>query len=462
MSDKNKENIENNQEENQNKSEVNRSWWKNVEGLKSTYKMFYILFLIFLLIVINNIWRIELNIFKFRNYNQNIRVTKFTKMKEARAFHNASFLSNDEILITGGFDNRNGKGSKTTEILNIKDKSIKMGPDMNLEHYGHVQITTKNGDIYIIDTNGIELLSIKDNSKFNLISENLHLDKNKKSRMLYLASAVLLPDDNILAIIANTIYDKPQTYLVNTKTKSVKQVFIENNKIYSSLLPLKNGKVLFFGGTKFYARNNFIITETLSEIGIYNYLKNSYMSISDTIIDSILPFVFYEERNKEIIIFEGLFKINNVNVKDMYSTKIKILDSDCKLKKEISLNNKFYTTKHSSEIFKINNKKFLSFLFSYDKSDYKIDSYINVFDLEGNKQQYNTYLPPFSKINQISNTSYIVSGGDEIKNNHKFNYFLKHHRKLFCSTPYINDSFLMISGYVIPSKSIYLVELLGE
>ena len=37
MSDKNKENIENNQEENQNREECNKKWWKNV-GLKPTIK----------------------------------------------------------------------------------------------------------------------------------------------------------------------------------------------------------------------------------------------------------------------------------------------------------------------------------------------------------------------------------------------------------------------------------------
>lgn len=33
MSDKNKENIENNQEENQNKPEGNRNWWRKLLGL---------------------------------------------------------------------------------------------------------------------------------------------------------------------------------------------------------------------------------------------------------------------------------------------------------------------------------------------------------------------------------------------------------------------------------------------
>jgi hypothetical protein len=139
---------------------------------------------------------------------------------------------------------------------------------------------------------------------------------------------------------------------------------------------------------------------------------------------------------------------------------IKILNNEYKILNSYKLKKNVFQSKNNSNIFSINEEEFLSFKFSFDEIDYKIDSNLYLFDINGSIKEYKTYLPPFSQIIQIDKYKFIISGGDTIYNNNKFNWLLNLNRKLFCSTPYINDSFFILSGYVVPSKDIYIVSLI--
>ena len=103
MSKENK-NIENNQEENQNKSEVNRSWWKKLLGFTPIYGLLKktIFILVFISFIVASA---EAKVFKYtiNNPDISIEIKKMAEMAEPRSNAAVIELLNGEFLIFGGF-----------------------------------------------------------------------------------------------------------------------------------------------------------------------------------------------------------------------------------------------------------------------------------------------------------------------------------------------------------------------
>ena len=104
MSDENK-NIETNQEENQNREEYNKKWWKKLLGLKPTYRLLFICFLLLVFSIVTIV------IFNKKN-NANVKDTKykFTKIGKTNSmYHNGSndvFAIGDNKYIIFGAENK--------------------------------------------------------------------------------------------------------------------------------------------------------------------------------------------------------------------------------------------------------------------------------------------------------------------------------------------------------------------
>lgn len=321
----------------------------NIPKLNSFY-IFFICFLLFTftLLFINNFWQIQVLDFKIRNFNNTIKINKIAEMKVPRSFHKMSFLSDSQILITGGYG-KNGKILNSTEILDIKTKKITYGPQMNKPHCNHIQITAKNGDIYVIDSNGIELLEKNNQDSFKLIYNGFPEYNSKKDLRLHKFSYKIINEDSIF------VYDKKNRLLIDTKQKKI----IDNPKI-------KNAE---------------------------------------------------KEEN------------NNIN----YQT------------------------------FKLNNNEYISFIFMYSDKDYTLDSYIKIFDNNGLFYIYNTFIQPFCAILKLNNNQFIISGGEDIKNNFKFNPSEKKYWLEWDMSRVYYD--LNVNGtppHVEYCKDIYKVEIKGN
>lgn len=445
MSDENNENI---------KKENNKLCWKKLLSLKPTYKINiqnlkkFLLFLLFIILIFN-LSRIQEYIFTIINANKSISINKIANMKVPRSYHNASFLSENEILITGGYDNKKGRGINTTEILTLSSNDTKMGPNMNLDHYGHTQITTKKGDVYIIDTNGIELLPKENQSKFQKIYGNLP-NFYRKDNKLYTFSAVLLENDDILIIgnIDNKYNYNNFSLLIKTQSREV--VKLPNfliNRAFFSILALPNSNAFIIGGIDLKEKNT--KSKYINEIEYFNYDRMNFQKNIKIELSAFLPFLFYDKDLNEIII---------LYVKDNLYNEFLIIDNkELTVKKTIKLDKKIFDSKINSNIFKIGKKEYLAIFFNNEKQDYKIDSYISIFDKYGIKNTYNTIIQPYCAIVQKDDFSLIVIGGEKISNNNKFNYLLNILRKTFVVRNTTNDT--KIQELSLASKNIYLIKL---
>ena len=114
MTDENK-NIENKQEENQNREECNKKWWEKLLGLKPTYRLLFICFLLLVFSIVTIV------IFNKKN-NANVKDTKykFTKIGKTKSVYNG--LSNgifdigDNKYIIFGVKNKEKNEGKYTTI----------------------------------------------------------------------------------------------------------------------------------------------------------------------------------------------------------------------------------------------------------------------------------------------------------------------------------------------------------
>lgn len=281
------------------------------KSLTNSFFIFFIDCLIFIILCcfLNNFWRLQVLDFKIRNFNNTIKIHKIAEMKNARSFHKMSSFGDSKILITGGYGKKGILSS--TEIFDLKTHKIVYGPKMNKPHCNHLQVTAENGNIYVIDTNGIELLEKNNQNNFKLIHNGLSKYNENNDYRIHKFSYKNINRNNIL------IYSKDLELLIDTSKGKV----IENPKIK-----------------------------------------------------------FVEEEN------------NNIN----YQT------------------------------FNLSKNKFITYFFMYTNKDYTIDSFIKIFDNMGEGNIYNTYIQPFCAISQISNNLFLVTGGEDISKNFKFNFLHKY------------------------------------
>lgn len=153
------------------------------------------------------------------------------KLNRPRSDFSATLLPNGNILIAGG-SSRN-QSLKSTEIINIKDKTITSGPDMLIRRKNHSAVLMPNGKVLIAggsDNASSELYDAIFN-KFMPASNLLA----KPDRNIY---SVLLSNGKIL-IIGDM---KPQIYNPNTNNYS----YTNNSESFSGIkavATLNNGNI---------------------------------------------------------------------------------------------------------------------------------------------------------------------------------------------------------------------------
>ena len=141
MCDENK-NIENNQEENQNREECNKKWWKKLLGLNPTYKCCLILFLIAFIVIIAYVC-----IKVFSDIPDKGKwIVAPVEMSKKRSFATANLLPDGNVLIMGGEDN----SADTADIFDPNQmkivKTIKLS---DKRYFGYSATTLKNGDVFV-------------------------------------------------------------------------------------------------------------------------------------------------------------------------------------------------------------------------------------------------------------------------------------------------------------------------
>ena len=185
MSDENKEILENNQEENQNKPEGNKRWWKKLLGLKPTYGLYklnvVIVISIFIFTVFQNICYANNGNFEYLkgsygdtavvlNENEiflpsaykevlnpktglhdqipipaqiyNLKEKKFKSLNVFMNIHRHMYLAvklnDNEVLIFGGENRTKDRAAyspKEAEIYNIKNNTFKLVGGTNYQYY---------------------------------------------------------------------------------------------------------------------------------------------------------------------------------------------------------------------------------------------------------------------------------------------------------------------------------------
>ena len=274
MSDKNKENIENNQEENRNKPEGNRSWWKKIVGLKSTYVLIYIgsflfLFSILLIVLFDNN---EQNMNYFKNKYEFRKLPSFKINRDVSS--SSVLLSNGNILFSGGLISTH-ESTETTEIYNPIENKFYINASMFESRANHSSILLKNGDVlltggkkYSKDFSARELQSAEifkaNENKFYRISDmNASMSNHKM---------FLLENGNVL--IVNTPYHiELFEYKTNTfkKINFLPSVNVTKNKnstfkCFDIILEKGEKALLFFQDST--SSNNVILLINLVDLSI--------------------------------------------------------------------------------------------------------------------------------------------------------------------------------------------------
>ena len=135
----------------------------------------------------------------------------------ARVRHTATLLNDGRVLIVGGDPEIDKNALRTAEVYDpVQNKFILLPNRTNIDHSGSKAFLLKNGQVVILDYNGIELFDPKTNT-FKLVSRML-IPRHD-------FGAVLLKDDRVL------IYEGwIQNY---AKNRSSGMHYIEESEIYN-------------------------------------------------------------------------------------------------------------------------------------------------------------------------------------------------------------------------------------
>ena len=193
MTDENK-NIENNREENQNKTKCNKKWWKKLLVLASTYGLVFVTLISIIVFYVNQ-----------------------PRLKIPRYNHSAVVLNDGKILITGGETKYSGEVVilDTAEIYDPKNNKVELiKAKMNSKRTTHASVLLPNGDVLIIggdkDKKSIEIYRTKE-QKFEFLTQM----KEEK----YYVRAALIDDSRVLIIDGYTnnldLYDIKHNILRN-------------------------------------------------------------------------------------------------------------------------------------------------------------------------------------------------------------------------------------------------------
>ena len=310
MTDENK-NIGNNQEENQNRQECNKKWWKNV-GLKPIYGIFCVLigFILYYNIAAesnivynflkytyeinsrntckidkiftkksNNINILENNILN----NIDIEYIKVKSMNIPRYLPTLISLKNGKILVYGSEDTFNTypklKQQKYNpqytypEIFDIKTKSFKTLPILKYK-LGDIYYELKDGNLLFFDDFQVTLFDIK-NETFRKFAEGIkEIKETKRNANPSFCNIYLIPySDNFIFISSigtkknydkiNVNYEIEWLIKYNIKSKTYKKIDFKKPVNFTNYIVI-NKQVIF-------------ISEKSSDIYIYNIELNKFI-----------------------------------------------------------------------------------------------------------------------------------------------------------------------------------------
>lgn len=326
MTDENK-NIENKQEENQNREEYNKKWWKKLLGLKPTYRLLFICFLLLVFSIVTIV------IFNKKN-NANVKDTKykFTKIGKTKSVYNG--LSNgifdigdNKYIIFGVKNKEKNEGKYTTipfidklvhiEIFDYTTKKIKEVTSPIL--YQVVDcVQLKNGNIFFIGkTEDFKnYFAIFDINTFEI--KELGLEKNlidSTENSLY-----QLANGDVLIYIGRSNkapYWSDSLYLLDSNNLNFKKVAeLKIKRVSYSVIQLNDTDILVVGGaipSKYYYK------EKLLDIELCN-IKTTKCKILNAKLSQkkLYPYLF-KDKNGNILIFPSI--IDEDKTIDLYDVK---------------------------------------------------------------------------------------------------------------------------------------------
>ena len=392
MTDVNK-NIENNQEENQNRPEVNKNWWRKLLCLMGTDHInpTYRLILFFSILVLFFFIYEQYKIFNFKKMSKEQHIETSIKtgdMKFPRSNHSCITLNNGKILIIGGnngielFDPRTGKYSiidKTIEDINGSLQNSILLPNGNVFIAGY----------YIFNTQNNKILKIKNANEF--ISKN-----NLSMQSMDAIYPVLISENNVLVFGDNIPFFKNEDKVI---------LYDINKNLYRDYkinFPYEYKKLIGKGNRYIKEKNAiYFILSGASLIIKWNFLTNQIENIVK--YPSSWQQVFVLE-DKNLLLSDGYGK-NNASILNLNNGKYYQL---------LNLNSNIYG------IFKKSDSNFIIFtsseknkdkiaIYNLDLKNYKVQK----LDFETNDNYYhnfqNTYTPQM--IGQIDENKFLYAGG---------------------------------------------------
>ena len=284
MSDKNNENIENKQEENLNKPEGNKNWWKKLLGFTPIYGLLKktIFILVFISFIVASA---EAKVFKYtiNNPDISIEIKKMAEMAEPRSNAAVIELLNGEFLIFGGFRRIHEDQSylpvekhktppphidtllKTAEIYNVKKNKFRKIQNMiHTEYVGTYQFP--NGNILLISKdNPCQIYNCKTES-FSVVYNGIK-DIPDDSKNLFI---IKVSEEKLL------LFDKKFTKIIelNPETGKYKTIYKNNKYKFIYVIPFNNNEVIGI------INNN--ETENLyNEVMLFNISNKKYEKITE-------------------------------------------------------------------------------------------------------------------------------------------------------------------------------------
>ncbi len=290
MTDENK-NIENNQDENQNRQECNKKWWKNV-GLKPAYSLIVFFVLVFLAIYYiyeNNIFKFRHNVFvkgpkmhfyhngpavlmndgnilviggdtkqaEIYDYKKNKFVLTKGEMNYKRKYGaTATTLENGNILITGGsYFIKNDKGQikkevvfDSAEIYNPQTQNFTPISKMSFPRTRHIAIPIENGNVLIFDGQDKREKTVHEIEEFDIKTNTFKVINKINIDNLYWTHFVKIDTDKILLIgYKDGTSSPPYKYLYDYSKNNIlpfvpeKNIEVLEKYIYSTQMPLHGG-----------------------------------------------------------------------------------------------------------------------------------------------------------------------------------------------------------------------------
>ena len=329
MTDENK-NIENNQDENQNRQECNKKWWKNV-GLKPAYSLIVFFVLVFLAIYYiyeNNIFKFRHNVFikgpkmhfyhngpavlmndgnvlviggdtkqaEIYDYKKNKFVLTKGEMNYKRKYGaTATTLENGNILITGGsYFIKNDKGQikkevvfDSAEIYNPQTQNFTPISKMSFPRTRHIAIPIENGNVLIFDGQDKREKTVHEIEEFDIKTNTFKVINKINIDNLYWTHFVKIDTDKILLIgYKDGTSSPPYKYLYDYSKNNIlpfvpeKNIEVFEKHIYSTYMPLS-------AGATYLTRKNkaIIVTRNKDKILEISIVKNDNADYTANVVN---------------------------------------------------------------------------------------------------------------------------------------------------------------------------------